>query len=697
MVYSPIFLVPKSGPRTPDDTYRLIVDLRGPNRALQTPKFRIQDLYTIRYLLFQGWYATSVDITKAYYHVPLAPSLQRVCAFAVGHRRFQCRALPFGISPAPYILTQLMSAALAPLRRTGVVVVVYLDYLLVLAPSAAVCLQHTQQVVRWLTRLGFQVSASKSLLSPTQSLVYLGMTLDLARGQFQLPRERASRVYTALWSLSVENRERRHSLRDIQRVLGLAASTLLAVPDVLDELRPAYRWVAKLVADQPRLVLDRFAHRANLRLPRKVFEPLERLFRRFWDGMMANSLCAPFVDLTRSQILLASDASRVGWGGAWPAQRKTVGGKFQPNKLSGHPFKVSTAELELYAALKTLQTAAKHWLSPPTQLAPSGLDSPGWHFGASPASTSGSSTGVETSADERVASKAAPRPQLSVTLLVDNLAAVLMLQGKGSKSPPCQRLCRRIRRLVRKENWHLRVHWTTTEANLLADALSRGRRFCPLPQFHPWARRTDHSPERSGARRLQPLPHQESPKSSNSISRQEREQCLRAFPWGVPPELFRGPAQLHPLSAVLAYVGQESLFFPPTQQVPFALRWLRTSSTHRTFLIVPDWPGAWWFPLTRPSLFGGHSWTLGRMEFPWEPSRPPGSVPYRYRVVVLEPPSFHEQVRGSKLDHPSVASYKHSSRPSILTLCEHGKKSESFWRDLLFRMRRRHAAYCENG
>ena len=69
----------------------------------------------------------------------------------------------------PYILTHLMSPGVAPLRRTGVGVVVYLDDLLVLAPSAAVCLQHTQQVVRCLTHLDFQVSVSKSLLSHTHS------------------------------------------------------------------------------------------------------------------------------------------------------------------------------------------------------------------------------------------------------------------------------------------------------------------------------------------------------------------------------------------------------------------------------------------------------------------------------------------------------------------------------------------------
>ena len=144
------------------------------------------------------------------------------------------------------------------------------------------------------------------------------------------------------------------------------------------------------------------------------------------------------------------------------------------------PSKVSIAELELYGVLKTLQTASKHCVSPPTQLAPSGLEFPGWHFGDCPSSTNGSWTwgSAHLQTSKRQANQPL-RPQLSVTLL---LAVVLMLRGKGSKSPPYQRLCQRIRRLVRKENWHLRVHWMTTEANLLCEGLSRGGWFCPLPQ-----------------------------------------------------------------------------------------------------------------------------------------------------------------------------------------------------------------------
>ncbi len=66
---SPLFLVPKKGGK-----WRLVHDLRVVNDSIVYRRFRLAGLQQVRQRLRRGAWMASVDLTDAYYHIPLHPA-----------------------------------------------------------------------------------------------------------------------------------------------------------------------------------------------------------------------------------------------------------------------------------------------------------------------------------------------------------------------------------------------------------------------------------------------------------------------------------------------------------------------------------------------------------------------------------------------------------------------------------------------
>ena len=66
--FSTYFLVPKPTP----GTFRGILDMRGVNEHVVSRSFKMDTLRTVNEILRPGDYMTSIDISSAYPHVPVA-------------------------------------------------------------------------------------------------------------------------------------------------------------------------------------------------------------------------------------------------------------------------------------------------------------------------------------------------------------------------------------------------------------------------------------------------------------------------------------------------------------------------------------------------------------------------------------------------------------------------------------------------
>ena len=63
---------------------------------------------SIRKLIRQGEWVTSIDLTDAYFHVPVHPQSEKYLRFQTKKGVFQFWALPFGVATAPLEFTQIV-------------------------------------------------------------------------------------------------------------------------------------------------------------------------------------------------------------------------------------------------------------------------------------------------------------------------------------------------------------------------------------------------------------------------------------------------------------------------------------------------------------------------------------------------------------------------------------------------------------
>ena len=76
------------------------------------------------------------------------------------------------------MFVQCTEAAIAPLRRQGIRFATYLEDWLLLAQSEQEARAHMRILIQHLSDLGFVINAEKSMLSPAQGIIFLGLSLD---------------------------------------------------------------------------------------------------------------------------------------------------------------------------------------------------------------------------------------------------------------------------------------------------------------------------------------------------------------------------------------------------------------------------------------------------------------------------------------------------------------------------------------
>ena len=92
--YSRLFTVPKSS-----GGLRPVIDLSVLNRFIWCPHFQMETAVSIKRAIKPGEWVTSVDLSDAYLHVPLSPTIRKYFRFV--DRRSSSRSSPLGSVPPP--------------------------------------------------------------------------------------------------------------------------------------------------------------------------------------------------------------------------------------------------------------------------------------------------------------------------------------------------------------------------------------------------------------------------------------------------------------------------------------------------------------------------------------------------------------------------------------------------------------------
>ena len=111
---------------------RLLTDFRKLNEVLKRHPFplpKISDLL----LKLQGFkYATALDLSMGYYHIPLSKNSQKLCTTVLPWGKYSYKRLPMGISSAPDIFQHIMHDMLGDLDFCRV----YIDDVLIVSDGS---------------------------------------------------------------------------------------------------------------------------------------------------------------------------------------------------------------------------------------------------------------------------------------------------------------------------------------------------------------------------------------------------------------------------------------------------------------------------------------------------------------------------------------------------------------------------------
>ena len=206
-----------------ENKHRLILKLKEPNKFVPHHHFKMGSLKSALNMTRKGCFMTSIDLTDAYYSVPIENSLQNFFAFQFQGKFYRYACLPNGLTSAPRIFAKIMKTVLSTLRKLGYNVMNYLDNIFICGYTFAKCRDSVLAAVNILLKLGFSIHPEKFQLIPVQKIEYL---IDSAKMKISLTKIKQDRLKNLIAEVSNSSKIR---IRDISKVLGSSEAVLPAI------------------------------------------------------------------------------------------------------------------------------------------------------------------------------------------------------------------------------------------------------------------------------------------------------------------------------------------------------------------------------------------------------------------------------------------------------------------------------------
>ena len=162
---SSLFVIPKKG-----RGHRPVINLKPLNCSIPYEHFKMESVHMLKDRLMKGDFMVKIDLKDAYLTVPIWQNHQKYIRFLWRDSLLEFACLPFGLASAPRVFTKLLKPVLSILRQRGIRLIVYLDDILLMAPSVEQVLQHAASTLNLLEGLGFTVNYLKSVLVPSQQM-----------------------------------------------------------------------------------------------------------------------------------------------------------------------------------------------------------------------------------------------------------------------------------------------------------------------------------------------------------------------------------------------------------------------------------------------------------------------------------------------------------------------------------------------
>ena len=155
-----------------------ILNLKNLNESINYVHFKIESLKHVRQLIKLVVWMGSIDLRDAYYSVRMNPPFQQyfTCYWKGCYYKFL--RMPNGYAQVPLLFTKLLKQPFGFLQKHGDASVVYIVDSYLQGDTYAQCLENIHATHNLLVSLGFSINRDKSVLQPSQCIVFLGFVLD---------------------------------------------------------------------------------------------------------------------------------------------------------------------------------------------------------------------------------------------------------------------------------------------------------------------------------------------------------------------------------------------------------------------------------------------------------------------------------------------------------------------------------------
>ena len=290
---SNIFVRPKK-----DGTYRVILNLKQLNLDIEQIHFKMETFKTAITNITQNCWFGSVDLKDAYYSVSINEKDRKYLRFYWNGVLYEYTCLPNGLTTAPRIFTKILKVVFSKLRSKGHCNTPYIDDSLLVSKTFSGCQSNIIDTVQLLDHLGFTIHPDKSVLQPTQIIVFLGFVINSITMCIRVTKEKADNIIKLCSRLILKEEI---TIREFAQVIGKLVATEPGV-----QYAPLY--IKSLEITKDLLLKQNYGNfDAKMTLSDGNISDLN------WWVNNINSSFKPMT-LIDPQFILNTDSSNTGWG-----------------------------------------------------------------------------------------------------------------------------------------------------------------------------------------------------------------------------------------------------------------------------------------------------------------------------------------------------------------------------------------------
>ena len=312
--YSRIFMVPKQGGK-----WRPVIDLSALNKFVNKSSFKMETPERIRESFRKDEWITSLDLTDAYFHMPVAIKFRKFMRFVIDNRIYEFLAMPFGLSTAPKEFTDLVVEFKKIASTRGFHLNQYLDDWINRDITQGIAQYRIWQLLQLVVFLGFVPNYDKSSLIPSRQFDFLGGSYDL---QAEIVKPTTKRVVKVMKATDSFREAPTKTVRQFMSLIGLLNATVNQVSKLgRMHLRPIQWHLGRI-----------WSHGQHL--DKKVLVPESLSCHFAWWGCKHHLTQGVPIHVSPVDIQLVTDSSEVGWGAHCQGQK--INGIWEGKEASLH-------------------------------------------------------------------------------------------------------------------------------------------------------------------------------------------------------------------------------------------------------------------------------------------------------------------------------------------------------------------------